>query len=96
MKSISEPLNCILQQDLRDQSATTSTPHTTLGFFLIQHLKKYKSYDHMQDTHDIMVNVHVISSTKYLIVFGEVLVLFNLLVGVSSWNVQVYVGSQEY
>jgi len=41
-----------------------------------------------------MVNVYVISSIKYLDVFGEIVVLFNLLAGVSSWN--MYVGSKQY
>jgi hypothetical protein len=39
-----------------------------------------------------MVNVYVISSIEYLF-FGEI-ILFNLLAGVSCWN--VYVGSKQY
>lgn len=40
-----------------------------------------------------MVNVYVISSIKYLNVFGEIVVLFKLLAGVSR---NVYVGSKQY
>jgi hypothetical protein len=40
-----------------------------------------------------MVNVYAISSIKYLDVFGEVVVLFKLLAGVSR---NVYVGSKQY
>jgi hypothetical protein len=71
-----------------------STPHTTMGFFPNSASENLQSsYYHEQDTHDTMVNVYVISSIKYLNVFGEIVVLFKLLAGVSR---NVYVGSKQY
>jgi len=51
MKSISESLNCTLQDFGVKQSATTSIPHRTMGSVLLQHLKMYNHLITMSRTH---------------------------------------------
>jgi len=90
MKSFSEPLHCILQ----DFSYHIYPTYNNGSFPNSASENIQSSYNDEQDTYDTMVNVYVISSIKYLNVFGETVVLFNLLAGISSWN--MYVGSKQY